>query len=214
MLIISAGNVSISKDKSKSVSIANNLRIELLKFIKEEIEIIDLRDYEFDFCIMCEKCHKEQKCVQNDDFNVFFGQWNKHEDIIFVVPHYALIPSKLICCFEKIQEMYYLNYCLGKENNPSKRILIIAHGGMTANYKDIYTKNIIKPLSSIIENMGSIVVNDQINEPLCIGVKKYFGTKETNSICFKKEDDKESEDKVIGLVRAYYAHKPGLRENS
>jgi hypothetical protein len=210
MLIVSASNITTSKENSKSLMVANKIKSGLLTYQILDIQVIDLREYRFGFCIMCEKCIANQKCIQDDDFNDFISKWNENKEIIIVVPHYALIPSKLICCFEKIQEMYYLNYCLGKENNIKKRVMIIAHGGMTENYIDVYNNNIIKPLSDIVESIGCSVVNNRINEPLCFGVKKYLETKNMNSICFAKEDDKEIENKIIDKVIDYYAQRRDL----
>lgn len=193
MLIISASNVSTSREKSKSLQVATKIKNGLNQ-IKNEIEIIDLRDFQLSFCIMCEKCNSIQKCVQDNDFNEIFEKWKKHDQIILVVPHYALIPSKLLCMFEKIQEIYYLNYCSGKQNNQVKNVMIIAHGGMTENFEDVYMNNIIKPLKGIIESIGSKVENDIISKDLCFGVKKYFDTKDINSLCIAKEDDEEKEN--------------------
>jgi hypothetical protein len=190
MLIISASNVSTTRDKSKSLQVATKIENGLNQ-INKQIEIIDLRDYQLSFCIMCEKCNANQRCVLDNDFNEIFEKWIKHDQIILVVPHYALIPSKLLCMFEKIQEIYYLNYCSGRQNDQVKNVMIIAHGGMIENYEDVYVNNIIKPLKGIIENIGSKVENDKIDNALCFGVKKYLSTKDKNSSCYAKEDDEE-----------------------
>lgn len=204
MLIISASNIIPSQNNSKSLQTAERIKRGLLEVKNISIEIADLRDYYVSFCIMCEKCALTQKCIQDEDFNLLFDRWNAHDDVILVVPHYALIPSKLLCIFEKIQEMYYLNYCSGKQNNQHKNVLIIAHGGMTEKYEDVYMSNIIKPLKSIIESIGSTVINDMIKNQLCFGVKKYLDSRDPNSNCYEKLDDEEKENEVIKSVIEYF----------
>ncbi|HOE08475.1 MAG TPA: NAD(P)H-dependent oxidoreductase [Treponemataceae bacterium] len=205
MLIISASNVSASGEKSRSLQAAAKIK-NRLSSPNRKIEIIDLRKYHLSFCVMCEKCLENQKCVQPDDFNTLFDTWNEHNQIILVVPHYALIPSKLLCMFEKIQERYYLNYCSGKQQDiPVKNVMIIAHGGLIKNYEEVYIKNIINPLKGIIESIGGKVDNDNLDSPLCFGVKEYLNKTDTDSVCYAKIDNVEKENEILEKVIGYYS---------
>ncbi len=204
MLIVSASNVSTTRERSKSLTVATALKNGLESLGLAGVRVIDLRDYDFGFCVMCQGCAAGDGCVRDPAFNAFHGLWKANDDVILVVPHYASIPSKLLCAFEKLQETHYLAYCQGKGGAPAKRVMIIAHGGLTENYRDTYVNNLIKPLGGIVQSVGGTVVNDLIDGPLCFGVKRYLDSKEASGECFAKEDDDTEEKRVIESALSYY----------
>ena len=157
---------------------------------------------------MCQGCAQDRRCVRDGDFNRFLALWDAHGDIILVVPHYASIPSKLLCAFEKMQEIQYLAYCQGKAGANARRVMIIAHGGLTEGYRDAYVNNLIKPLTAIAQSVGCEVVNGKIDSPLCFGVKRYLDSKEPSGSCFAKEDDAEAERDVVEKAVAYFTRIP------
>lgn len=188
MLIICATNISTSGDHSQSIMAAMELK-RLLTDQFPSIGITDLRDYSIDFCIMCEKCADTGKCCFSDDFNRFKSLWDTTEDVVIISPHYAAVPAKLTAIMEKLQEISYLKYCTGVAADSPKRITIIAHGGMTEGYDELYKAGVITPLSNMLKAMGHNVLNDQSATPLCFGVKAYHQTRDDNSHCFRKEND-------------------------
>jgi multimeric flavodoxin WrbA len=197
MLIISASNVSLSKGSSQSIVMAQRIKDGLARVCQQQISIIDLRDYQIDFCVMCEKCGTTQTCARDDDFNKFHDAWKGNNEIALIIPHYALIPAKLLAVLEKIQEIMYLSSCLGKEITEKKKAIIIGHGGLTENYVETYEKDLINPMTALLQNMGCEVLNKKTSMPLCLGVKKYLTEKESNGICYKKENDEITSQEII-----------------
>jgi len=216
MLIVSASNVSTTGTNSKSLQVSKTLkaRLEGLRASGAaaaaeigDILVADLRDYAFNFCVMCQECAAGKGCVRDGAFNSFMALWNAHDDVVLVVPHYAGIPSKLLCALEKMQETQYLAYCQGKApaRATPKRVMVIAHGGLTENWRDVYVDNLIKPLAAILQSVGCEVVNDAIDGALCFGVKKYLETREPAGVCLAKEDDDEAEREVIEKAAGYFS---------
>jgi len=204
MLIVSASNISISKDACRSLAIARKLR-ETFTIKGIGAEVLDLREYKVSFCVMCENCAGPHRCVHDDPFNDFYEIWRRHGKAVIVCPHYAGVPSKLSAVVEKIQEISYLSYCCGKPVEDKKEIAIIAHGGLTENYAETYRDNLIKPLSAMFRNLGYAVLNDDSAQPLCFGVKKYYAEKETWSACFRKDDDDGAADGIIARTVELFA---------
>ncbi len=193
MLIISASNVKKTKKDSQSLVIARTLK-NLLDDGKKKTEILDLRKYTLTPCIMCEKCVKTGKCVRGDDFNKIAKKILQHRNIVIVCPHYAGIPSKLMMFLEKLQEISYLKQCSRqKDAYPLKNAFsaVIAHGGMTDNYDELYAKNVITPLGNALKAVGFEYLNDSITLSLTVGVKQYFEKRDKRSVCFLKESDTE-----------------------
>lgn len=175
--IISASNVSTSGLNSISLRTCGIIKAKLKeKYDDISTEIVDLRDYSISPCDMCEGCSETRKCIKDNDFNAL---WNKLETIdgfIVVCPHYASIPAKFIIMMEKIQELFYLQYCKGSKEPfllKGKKAGVIAHGGMLENYENLYRENIIVPLTNMLRAVGMDVVNTREEDPLCFGVKGY-----------------------------------------
>lgn len=199
MLIISGSNNSKTKRNSQSLKVAHRIK-QKLNIKNENIKIIDLREYKIFSCIMCEKCALTKQCNQDDHFNKLYNVMKNNQTIIFIIPHYAGIPSKIIAILEKMQEIFYLQYCQGNEIHVHAKIGIIAHGGMSENYSDVYVNNIIQPFSYMVKNLGYEVINEKIEKPLCFGVKKYYKIIESGSYCFKKEDDIDKREEIINIL--------------
>lgn len=204
MLVISASNVAMTGNKAQSLVVANKIG-ELFEKKGEAVAVVDLRDFGIEFCDMCQGCAKTGRCTKNDDFNRFLGLWQEHEKIVVVCPHYAGIPAKLVAIVEKLQEMSYLGYCLGKSGGHAKSALILAHGGMTEEYDAPYENNLIKPLASMLRGTGCAIVNEKIEGgPLCFGVKTYRKQTDEYGVCFDKDNDEEK----IGALLAKLESQP------
>lgn len=175
--IISASNVSTSGKNSVSLKTCELVKLKLMEnYENADIEIIDLRDYSFLPCDMCEGCSGTLNCIKDNDFNTLWNELKKMDGLIIVCPHYAAIPSKLVIIMEKIQELCYLQYCTGSKETfvlKGKKAGIIAHGGMVENYEEIYNENIIKPLTNMLRAIGMNPVNTVSDNALCFGVKGF-----------------------------------------
>ncbi|WP_294468462.1 flavodoxin family protein [uncultured Anaerofustis sp.] len=55
---------------------------------KNEVEIINLKDKEINFCIGCLSCQKTQKCIFNDDVNEIIDKMLNTDVIVFATPIY------------------------------------------------------------------------------------------------------------------------------
>jgi multimeric flavodoxin WrbA len=204
MLILSASNVAPTKEDSRSLRIARLVAESLESEKGISSEVIDLRDYRISPCVMCMGCAETGRCVQDDDFNALYARWLSHDRAIFIVPHYAGVPSKLVAATEKMQELYYLAYCLGKATALGKDVALVAHGGMTGDCTATYTANILNPLSFMLKNIGCEIRNEKISLPLCFAVSQYHADKDSFGICFRKDDDDETAARVIDALVASY----------
>lgn len=176
-LIISASNVGSSGKASISMRTGESLAKRLAVINPcGTTELVDLRKYHLVPCDMCESCAETQSCIKDMDFNRLRHLIMEADELILVCPHYAPIPSKLIILFEKLEEMSYLQYCAGIEGpHPTngKRAGIIAHGGMTEGYQQLYKENILVPITNVLECIGMKVINKSGDQPICFGVKGF-----------------------------------------
>jgi multimeric flavodoxin WrbA len=199
MLIVSSSNVTRTRDKSQSLETAQFLA-ETLAVSGKKVEVADMRRFDLAPCTMCEKCEGNGRCKYDSGFNKLHELMMNHDEYIFVIPHYAGIPAKLVMLCEKLQEMSYLSSCMGKANMipyPEKKACIIAHGGMTGDYDSLYTDNLLVPMGNILRSLGMKILNDGRKEPLCFGVKEYSVDKEEGSHCFRKVNDREKQRSVL-----------------
>lgn len=197
MFVISASNVAMTGDEAQSLVVARRIG-ELFRGKGDEVEILDLREYRIDPCDMCQGCATSGLCTKPDDFNRFLGHWRSHDRIVLVCPHYAGIPAKVVAIVEKLQEMAYLGYCLGKRGMPGPSVLVVAHGGMTEGYEALYETNLIKPLAAMLKGTGCTIVNESVpGGPLCFGVKGYRKQADRFGVCFDKDND---EDRIVSLL--------------
>jgi multimeric flavodoxin WrbA len=196
--IVSGSNIGSSGNESISLRTGEILKTRL-KNIKTgcDVKLVDLRDYKLTPCSMCEACAETQKCNVDEDFNKLYEIIMHSDEFIFICPHYAPIPSKLIILFEKLEEMNYLGFCSDKNGiNPTKgkKAGIIAHGGMIEGYDQLYKDDILTPLTNVMECIGMKVINKMGNKPICFGVRD-----------FEKSDNKTTYDIIYDIDRLQQA---------
>jgi multimeric flavodoxin WrbA len=203
--IISGSNVRSSGNGSISLRTGELLK-NRLKDIKGDcnINLVDLRDYKLTPCGMCESCAETQRCVEDEDFNRLYDTIKKADELIFICPHYAPIPSKLVILFEKLEEMSYLGFCSGKKDfHPTngKKAGIIAHGGMTEGYEQLYKDDILTPLTNVMECIGMKVINKMGNKPICFGVQDFekVDNKRTYDIIYDMDGLQQAVDSFVKL---------------
>ncbi len=199
MLILSASNVVRTQNQSQSLQVANKLK-DLLSGAFSGIEVADLREYPVRSCTMCEACVPDGQCVQADRSNELIRLMREHDTLVIVCPHYAGVPSQLMALFEKVQEHWYLEHSQGREAPGLDKFAVIAHGGMTEGYEEAYKANLLTPLLNIGRSMGCTILNDDIPESLCFGVKAYRMDRDPGSVCVAKDNDTEKADRIIGLL--------------
>jgi hypothetical protein len=139
--------------------------------------------------------------VKNDDFNKIYAEITGHTTIVFVVPHYALVPSKLLAVLEKMDELSYLAYCQNRAiDHGGRTVCVIAHGGLTGDCAETYKNNILDPLCCAFRNLGFRILNEKTAVDLCFGTREYLPTKSGRSTCFDKVDDTESIGRIVAAA--------------
>jgi multimeric flavodoxin WrbA len=168
---ISASNVEPYRQTSASTH-ACELVAELLleggSLGNLDVTILRLLDYDLVPCRMCGKCLSAGMCVRDEGFNSVYQAMVDSDGLFIVCPHYALIPAKLTILFEKLQEMYYLNYCQDAGyRSPlfQKPLGIIAHGGQTKEALPYYRSALLQPLAAIAASVQLKVIQGEEGQP-------------------------------------------------
>lgn len=161
-LLISCSGVKDAGSKSNSYRICKNIENKILK--KEsssEVETIKLFDYTMSNCIFCGKCFDSGQCPFDNSFNSIFNKMMQSDIVIFSVPFYSVIPSKLVMIFEKINQIYYTAYLKNPEEKfilTGKKAGVVVHGGSNftenPNAKKSYEELLLKPISFSLEALG------------------------------------------------------------
>lgn len=124
-----------------------------------QVEIASLQHFDLLPCSLCGHCAETGSCVSNPDFNALFERMRLADKLLFVVPHYSPLPSKLMALFEKINEIAYAGWL----KDPStvspladKPFAVIGHGGMTETPEVLsyYQEAILKPVSRTLRSLG------------------------------------------------------------
>ena len=161
---ISASNVEPARGHSASTRTCELVR-EIIRaegFPNAEVKILPLIDYEMTPCRMCGKCFTAGKCVRDEAFNSVHDEIKSSDALFVVCPHYAPLPSKVMMLLEKMQEIWYLNWC--QDNNYSapyseRPIGLIAHGGQTAEALPYYKRTLLDPLANAFASVQFKVIS-------------------------------------------------------
>jgi len=150
---ISASNVEPARDSSASTRACEMIRDIIIaeRGSDMELEIVPLIDYEMGSCRMCGACLAAGKCVRDDAFNEIHAHFSNSDAVFLVCPHYAPLPSKVMILLEKMQEIWYLNWCRNSDYRaPYYRhpIGLVAHGGQTAEALPYYRQTLLIPLAN------------------------------------------------------------------
>lgn len=178
--ILSASQYSGSGTDSISLRAAGLLkdRLEQLKPGCSP-DIIDMRLYGMQSCIMCGDCAVHPRCSRDAPFNDLLDRLRDCDELAVIVPIYAGLPSRLVIIMEKLQEMFWLRYARSADTTEItkiRRVGICAHGGQTDDFEDHYRQNIIIPLTSCCNALGMRVLNDSQEAAICFGVTGYVTT--------------------------------------
>lgn len=168
---ISASNVEPARETSASTR-ACELVADLLRegtaLEGPVVNILRLLDYELKPCRMCGSCLQWGKCAHDEGFNAVYQAMIAADGLFIVCPHYALIPAKLTILLEKLQEIYYLNYCQDPTyRSPlfQKPLGIIVHGGQTKEALPYYRNALLHPLANIASSVQLQVIQGEAGHP-------------------------------------------------
>lgn len=123
------------------------------------VEIISLQEYRLKVCRLCGDCSASSICPFDGEFQKIYSQVLEADQIIFVVPHYSPLPSKLMIIFEKMNEIGYGRWLTSPQlESPffNKSFAVIGHGGMpeTEEVLSYYRETIVKPVSNTLKSLG------------------------------------------------------------
>jgi multimeric flavodoxin WrbA len=161
---ISAANVEGARDNSASVHACEIVRERVLAGHQDAaVEIVPLLDFEMNPCRMCGQCLKTERCARDDAFNQVFEKMIAADGLFIVVPHYAPLPSKLMMLAEKLEEIYFINWC----DHPGYRFPldqkpagVIGHGGqkMQEDTLAYYEKTLVEPVANSLRSVSMRVI--------------------------------------------------------
>lgn len=122
-------------------------------------ESISLKNFDLKVCTLCGACAETGFCPEDSAFNTLLEKMSQADRLLFVVPHYAPFPAKLMILFEKINEQSYAGWL--KDTNfvsplQGKPFVVIGHGGMTETSEVLayYKEAIVKPLTRTLKSLG------------------------------------------------------------
>lgn len=179
ILLVSASNSRNTDENSISSKVSKLIKS---KISHDEVEEVRLKDYNIHPCQLCGGCVDYSKCPLDESFNKLYKKINLASTIIWIVPHYSPLPSKLMSVFEKMNEMAYSKWL----NNPNfkspysgKKVSVIAHGAMVESEEvlDYYYKTLVVPVTQTLSGLGFSVM--KLTNPHVFGT--VFG--------IEKEDD-------------------------
>ncbi|MFX0115394.1 MAG: hypothetical protein ACFFB3_12665 [Candidatus Hodarchaeota archaeon] len=127
-----------------------------------------------------------------------------------VVPHYAIIPSKLAKIMEKLNQVFYTAWIRdpnAKFALAGKKVAIIGYGGSDETGFDHYKENILKPLNFLFGSLQFQVIgiDDQTPKGIVLGVMEM---NENDKSIFPDtvHDWKEIEEKIAPLANEIINH--------
>ena len=165
MKILSISTSTVVHKKSNSGSIrACEIVGEIIGKRNEKIsyDILPLVNLNLKPCIFCGKCKDAAICPFDSDFNKLIQQMHAADAMIFVVPHYSIIPAKLTIVMEKLNQLFYTAWLKDPKSKfalSGKRVALIAHGGGDNRNFDHYRKFILEPLNYLFKSLGFQLVN-------------------------------------------------------
>lgn len=159
ILCVSASNSRKNNEDSVSYNVMARVKKSIETKGDHEVKLLSLRDYDIAPCQLCGDCSKTEKCTFDSGFNEVLHHMKNVDRMLFVVPHYSPIPSKLIALFEKINEITYagwLNDSSYISPVQGKGVAVIGHGGMTESPEVLtyYQEAIVKPVSRTLMSLG------------------------------------------------------------
>lgn len=102
---------------SSSLRINSNSEILAKEFVKgaeknnNNVELINLKDYEINYCQGCLACQNTGKCVIDDDINDIINKVKNAEVVVFASPiYYYSISGQLKTLLDRLNPLYISDY--------------------------------------------------------------------------------------------------------
>lgn len=208
---VSASNIEPARAESASTR-ACQIAAELLKEIgaPDEFQVETLRLIGSDLkpCAMCGGCFKTFHCKRDPDFNRVLDQLCSSDGFLLVVPHYSLIPSKVVILFEKFEEMVFLNY----SHEPASRfglngkpVGLIVHGGQTSEALPYFQEALLRPLASLAAASTLRVISVEPDMPGAVFGIQSIQYPPGEVFCRIQHDWQDVRERITPLVRSFQA---------
>lgn len=206
---ISASNVKNTGNNSISKKVCQIIGQHILsQDERAHVQILHLTDYEVQPCWACGECKDSGFCVRDEAFNQIYTQIRAADGIVVVCPHYAMVPAKMVIILEKLEQIPFMQYL---KTQPAeygvvcplhkKPVGLIAHGGTSANYEELYKKSILDPLAHVFKACGAepVGMDETQSTGVAFGVQK-MKRGDNNSMIDQEHNMEEVGAKVLPLV--------------
>jgi hypothetical protein len=180
LICISASNTRLIGYNSTSVKLGYVIDkiVQKDENNKVEVQVLPLMDYDIKTCILCGLCNRNGRCVYDEEFNRILLRIEEADGIVFIVPHYSPIPSKLIMLFEKLNEIMYSGWLKNPDFKSAWQdmpVSVIGHGGMVETEESLiyYYEQLVTKVADTLRSFSFRVigVNDQKPNGVCFGLK-------------------------------------------
>lgn len=186
VLCISASNSRKPLEDSVSYKVCKLIRSNLNSSglsSSNAVEIISLKDYPLNVCMLCGDCSSSGVCPMDEAFQNVYSKVLQADQIFFVVPHYSPLPSKLMIIFEKMNEIAYGRWLTSPQlESPflNKSFAVIGHGGMAETDKVLsyYHETLVKPVSNTLKSLGFQPLMDNEGKEMNV----VFGLRDENAL--------------------------------
>lgn len=126
---------------------------------QREVTCVSLKSFDFNPCTLCGTCAETGLCPQDSEFNRMLSAIISADRLLFVVPHYSPLPSKLMILFEKLNEQAYAGWLKNPDyQSPvqGKKFAVIGHGGMTETPAVLkyYHETLVMPVARTLKSLG------------------------------------------------------------
>lgn len=207
---ISASNVKITGHGSISKKVCELIaeHIQSHYGAAADVQILSLTDYEVQPCWACGECKDSGRCIRDEAFNEIYGRLQTADGIFVVSPHYAMVPAKMVIISEKLEQIPFMQYLKTQPTSYGevcplfkKPVGLIAHGGNSTGYEEMYQKSVLDPLAHVFLTCGAEVVSMDDTRPtgVVFGVQKI--KRGDNSAMIDQEHNlEEISTKVLPLV--------------
>lgn len=127
------------------------------------VEVVPLMEYDIKTCTLCGRCLPDG-CPGDPGFRQLLAKIRAADGLVLVVPHYAIVPAGLTQVLEKLNQLFYVNWCHDNDYVPPFQgmpVGLIAHGGApesersNAHLRDV----IITPLSYVLRSLSFNVLS-------------------------------------------------------
>jgi len=123
---------------------------------KTDVEFLRLQEFKIQPCLECLSCHKDGKCVINDDMQMLYSKLINMDAIIFGSPVFFMsLPAQGKTFIDRCQPFWAMKYLLKEKFIPKEKIprkgAFISVGGTKLSHLFDGTIRIVKSFFKVIE---------------------------------------------------------------